>query len=126
MARPVGALVADATPLLGMALLRGNHLRVECFGSDGGMVSTANARLADDHGRVVIVAPMPAGHGEIPGAAEDAAAMSARAAVRLIVPDEQSVAAIGPNPYDPDRRGPAAVAGRTQGAALADTIATMW
>lgn len=32
--RPVRVLVADATPLLGMALLRGSELRVECV-SDG-------------------------------------------------------------------------------------------
>lgn len=33
--RPVRALVADATPLLGMALLRGSELRVECVGGGG-------------------------------------------------------------------------------------------
>jgi predicted aspartyl protease len=30
--RPIRVLVADATPLLGMALLRGSELRVECVG----------------------------------------------------------------------------------------------
>ncbi len=35
--RPVRVLVADATPLLGMALMRGSELRVECLG--GGEVS---------------------------------------------------------------------------------------
>jgi clan AA aspartic protease len=35
--RPVRVLVADAVPLLGMALLRGSELRVECVG--GGRVS---------------------------------------------------------------------------------------
>jgi clan AA aspartic protease len=35
--RPVRVLVADATPLLGMALMRGSELRVECVG--GGEVS---------------------------------------------------------------------------------------
>lgn len=35
--RPVRILVSDATPLLGMALLRGSELRVECLG--GGEVS---------------------------------------------------------------------------------------
>lgn len=33
--RPVRVLVADAVPLLGMALLRGSELRVECVGSGG-------------------------------------------------------------------------------------------
>jgi clan AA aspartic protease len=35
--RPVRVLIANATPLLGMALLRGSELRVECLG--GGEVS---------------------------------------------------------------------------------------
>jgi clan AA aspartic protease len=35
--RPARVLVADATPLLGMALMRGSELRVECVG--GGEVS---------------------------------------------------------------------------------------
>jgi clan AA aspartic protease len=35
--RPVRVLVADATPLLAMALMRGSELRVECVG--GGEVS---------------------------------------------------------------------------------------
>lgn len=35
--RPVRVLVADAPPLLGMALLRGSELRVECLG--GGEVN---------------------------------------------------------------------------------------
>ena len=35
--RPVRVLVADATPLLGMALMRGSELRVECV--SGGEVS---------------------------------------------------------------------------------------
>jgi len=35
--RPVRVLVSEATPLLGMALMRGSELRVECVG--GGEVS---------------------------------------------------------------------------------------
>jgi clan AA aspartic protease len=35
--RPVRVLASDATPLLGMALMRGSELRVECVG--GGEVS---------------------------------------------------------------------------------------
>jgi clan AA aspartic protease len=44
--RPVRVLVADATPLLGMALMRGSELRVECVG--GGEVSVE--RLEDPSG----------------------------------------------------------------------------
>jgi len=93
---------------------------------DGGMVSTTNARLAEGYGRVVVIAPMPFGLGAIPGAAEDLAAMGAQAKVQLIAPDERSLTAIGPNPYDPERRAPAASAGRRQGAGLAQAIAAVW
>ncbi|MEU1623769.1 hypothetical protein ABZ746_00110 [Streptomyces sp. NPDC020096] len=90
------------------------------------MVSTTNARLAEGYKRIVTVAPTPSGYGAIPGAAEDAAAMSAHAEARLVAPDERSAAAIGPHPYDPQRRGPAAMAGRAQGAGLASTVAALW
>jgi NTE family protein len=93
---------------------------------DGGMVSTTNARLADGYERVVILAPMPTGYGLIPGAAEDAAAMSANVNVLLVTPDEQSIAAIGPNPYDATRRSAVAAVGRAQGRSSAAAIQAMW
>ncbi|MGW4587781.1 patatin-like phospholipase family protein [Amycolatopsis thermoflava] len=93
---------------------------------DGGMVSTTNARQATGHDTIVILAPMPAGYGKIPGAAADAEALAENADVRLIAPDEHSVEAIGPNPYDPTRRTAAAHAGRAQGEALADELAKLW
>ena len=93
---------------------------------DGGMVSSANARLADGYERIIILAPMPTGFGEIPGAEDDVAAMQETATVVLFSPDEESVSAIGPNPYDPGRRAPAAAAGRSQGNRMAPTVATMW
>jgi NTE family protein len=93
---------------------------------DGGMVSSANARLADGYKRVIVLAPMPTGYGAIPGVEEDVAAMQQEASVCLFSPDEESVLAIGPNPYDPDRRGPAAEAGRLQGIRMAPTTESMW
>ncbi|MNM34419.1 Patatin-like phospholipase [compost metagenome] len=93
---------------------------------DGGMVSPANARLAQGYERIVILAPMPGGYGLIPGAAEEAAAMERASKVSLIVPDANSAKAIGPNPYDPSRRGPAAIAGREQGSGLAEAVRRMW
>ncbi len=45
---------------------------------------------------------------------------AAGAEVTLIMPDEASRAAIGANPLDPATRGPAADAGRAQGAAHVD------
>jgi NTE family protein len=93
---------------------------------DGGMVSSANARLAEDFERVIVLAPMPMGFGAIRGAEEDVATMQGKAQVCLVSPDEGSVLAIGPNPYDPTRRGPAATAGRLQGARMASTVEAMW
>lgn len=54
---------------------------------DGGMLSTANAPLADGFGRVIVIAPMPEGHGSIPGAHDDAKALSEHAEVLLITPN---------------------------------------
>ena len=93
---------------------------------DGGMVSTANTRLADGYDRVLVIAPMPWAFGEIPGAAEDVAAMSGNATVILTSPDERSTAAIGPNPFDPERRGAAASAGREQGVEEAGAVGALW
>ena len=44
--RPVRVLVANATPLLGMALMRGSELRVECVG--GGEVSVERLEEPSD------------------------------------------------------------------------------
>lgn len=93
---------------------------------DGGMVSTANAREAAGFDRVVILAPMPAAVGALPGVADDAAELGKHAQVQLVVPDAESVGAIGPNPYDPARRAPAAEAGRAQGARIASQVAAIW
>ena len=93
---------------------------------DGGMVSTANARLAQGHDRVLVIAPLPDGYGAIPGAAADVAAMSTDSQVLLISPDQDSTTAVGPNIYDPTRRGPAAAAGRAQGGAVATDVAELW
>jgi NTE family protein len=59
-------------------------------------------------------------------ALEDAAAMSAKANIFLVPPDEKSAIAISPNPYDPTRRGAAATAGRAQGKFIAAAIQAMW
>ncbi len=93
---------------------------------DGGMVSAANASLARGHDRVVVLAPLPDGYGAIPGATEDVATLSADAQVLLIAPDEAAVDAVGPNIYDPGRRGPATAAGQVQGSRLAAAVADLW
>ncbi|ANS74551.1 patatin [Paenibacillus yonginensis] len=96
------------------------------FWTDGGMVSTTNSRLAEGYERIVILSPMPNGYGSIPGAAEDAASLRTSANVYLITPDERSVVAIGPNPYDAARRSVTAIAGRAQGRSIAEAVLTMW
>lgn len=93
---------------------------------DGGMVSATNTRLADGYRRVIVLAPLPEGYGAIPGAVEDVQAMSRSAAVLLISPDDESRTAIGPNIYDPQRRGPASMAGWRQGAELAASRPIAW
>lgn len=93
---------------------------------DGGMVSTANAHLANGSQRVVVIAPLPDGYGAIPGAAQDVAAMNAHTRALLIAPDQASAAAVGSNIYDPTRRGPAAAAGRAQGTRIASSVADIW
>jgi NTE family protein len=44
----------------------------------------------------------------------------------LLQVDAAPIAAIGPNPLDPARRGPALEAGRRQGRALVDTVREFW
>lgn len=93
---------------------------------DGGMVSTTNARLAEGYDQVVILAPMPNGHGAIPGVEEDVEQLSAHAHVHLIIPNEKSRIAIGSNPYDPPHCRAAAIAGKNQGEKSAAEIRAMW
>jgi NTE family protein len=59
-------------------------------------------------------------------AAVDESTMRATAKVELITPDPRSLQVIGPNPYDPARRGPVAVAGRSQGRRAAAGVADLW
>jgi NTE family protein len=93
---------------------------------DAGMVSSANARLADGYERVLVLAPLPQGHGGIPSVAKDVQALQRSARAELIVPDSDCVTAIGPNIYDPDRRGEVVVAATRQGRLEAPRIAALW
>jgi NTE family protein len=93
---------------------------------DAGMVSSANARLADGYQHVLVLAPLPKGRGGVPSAAKDVKTMQRHASVELIVPDTRSVEAIGPNIYDPARRADVALAASRQGMLEAPRIAAMW
>ena len=82
---------------------------------DGGMVSSANARVAEGFDQILVLAPLPRSYGGIPSVKADVDYLSTRATARLIVPDRDSRAAIGPNIYDASHRSAAADAGYRQG-----------
>lgn len=82
---------------------------------DGGMVSSANVALVGGCRRVLVVAPLHAGHGGLPSVADEVAALPGSVARWLVVPDEGSRDAIGANIYDATRRGGCVDAGRAQG-----------
>ncbi|GAA3513319.1 patatin-like phospholipase family protein [Actinocatenispora rupis] len=85
---------------------------------DGGTFSLTNAELARDFDRVVVLRPTP----ESPayGTAQRQAVLD-RAV--LVEPSARALAGFGPDPFDPDVRGVAAVLGFEDGLAAAPTIA---
>jgi NTE family protein len=89
---------------------------------DGGMVSSANAHLAEGFDEILVIAPLAGSHGGVPSVRQEVQRLSERRTADLIVPDEASQAAIGRNIYDASRRAAAADAGREQGAAAATDI----
>jgi NTE family protein len=90
---------------------------------DGGSCSPTNAALGADYDRVVVIAPAADGLPGMRGThSEVADLVVAGVGVTLIVPDERTTEAVGPNVFDPARRGPAAAAGRLQGAAAATEV----
>lgn len=82
---------------------------------DGGMVSSTNAFLANSYDKVVILSPMPQKYGLVPSVKDDAEEMKKSATVSLIIPDNDSILAIGKNPYDPAFAASSANAGFEQG-----------
>lgn len=93
---------------------------------DGGMVSTTNAHLADCYDKVVILSPMPQKYGLVPSVKDDVAEMKKRADVSLIVPDTDSILAIGKNPYDPTHAPSSSNSGFNQGIKEAAAIYKTW
>jgi NTE family protein len=93
---------------------------------DGGMRSGANADLAADAERVVVIAPLSTGGGHMTRVTDQVAELSKRAKAVLIMPDKEAQAAIGRNVLDPARRAPAARAGRAQAARIAAEVASAW
>jgi len=93
---------------------------------DGGMVSSTNAHLAASYDKVVILSPMPQKYGLVPSVEEDVAEMQKSSSVSLIVPNKDSILAIGKNPYDPTHTAASAKAGFNQGIKEAEAIYEIW
>jgi len=93
---------------------------------DGGMVSSTNAHLADCYNKVVILSPMPQKYGLVSSVREDVAEMQKESTVSLIVPNEDSILAIGKNPYDPTHTALSAKAGFNQGLKEVSAIYKIW
>jgi NTE family protein len=91
---------------------------------DGGMRSAANADLAHDYDRLVVLAPIPRGVG--PMASVDAQVTGMVSRVAVVSPDQDSKVAIGKNVLDPAARAPSAQAGRAQAATVAARVAEVW
>jgi NTE family protein len=94
---------------------------------DGGIRSPANADLAAECERVVVLAPISRGVRAASAVAAQAAGLTrAGRAVAVVSPDRAAVAAIGRNVLDPARRAPAARAGHAQAGAALDRVGTVW
>lgn len=94
---------------------------------DGGSCSSTNADLGHGYAHVVVIAPAVEGFpGQRTTLDEVADLKAAGIDVVLIHPDEEAKTAIGPNVFDPERRGSAAAAGRTQGRAAAPAVTRAW
>ena len=91
---------------------------------DGGMRSAANADLAADCERLVVLAPIPRGIG--PMASVDAQVSSMVSRVAVVSPDKASRAVIGRNVLDPAARAGSARAGRAQAASVVDRVGEVW
>jgi NTE family protein len=94
---------------------------------DGGMRSPANADLAADYDRVVVVAPIWRGLKPMPTVPDQVAELARSCqAVAMLVPDVAAVAAFGRNLLDPRRRAPSARAGYAQAADVLADVAKVW
>ena len=91
---------------------------------DGGTRSAVNADLAAGYQRVLILAPMadPPLDEQVAGLTQASGAGS----VRVLAPDDESLAAMGLNPLDPAVRAPVARAGYAQGERAAAGVARLW
>jgi NTE family protein len=92
---------------------------------DGGIRSPTNADLADGHDLVVILVPIPT-TGYVRESLDRERVALGSSDVHVIVADDASLAAIGPNAQDPGRRGVALDAGGVQAERELGTLAAKW
>jgi NTE family protein len=93
---------------------------------DGGMISPANVQLGAGYDRVLVIAPVGETRAGFDTVDLAASRLRPRSKVVVITPDEAAVAGIGPNVFDPERRGPAAEAGRAQALRVAADVRADW
>ncbi len=93
---------------------------------DGGMISSANATLARNFKKIVVIAPLAKKYGLVPNVFEDVSQLQKESEVVLITPDESSIKAIGENIYDISRTKICAEAGFQQGVKSTPSIKRMW
>ena len=94
---------------------------------DGGLRSAANADLATGCERIVVIAPLVQGFGNLESLASQVRRLGEQGArVTVVKPDKAAVAAIGRNVLDPSRRPDAARAGHAQAASVAAEVGALW
>jgi NTE family protein len=93
---------------------------------DGGMRTTSNADLAGGGDRVLVLVPGPEVSPMGPAITPPELVALAGSRLRIVYADEDSLAAMGSNPLDPESRGPAAQAGRRVGRRVAAAVARLW
>jgi NTE family protein len=93
---------------------------------DGGMISPANVQLGEGYDRVLVIAPVAETRAGFDTVDLAASRLRPRSKVVVITPDEAALAGIGPNVFDPSRRGPAAEAGRAQALRVVDEVRADW
>lgn len=93
---------------------------------DGGIRASENADLAVGFEKVLVLKVGALDLEDDPFEVERARLIKGGSAVEVIVPDDASAAAIGPDPTDIAVRSAAALAGKAQGEAIAESIGKFW
>ncbi|MCX2730092.1 patatin-like phospholipase family protein [Saccharopolyspora sp. NFXS83] len=93
---------------------------------DGGVRSATNADLAAGCERLVVIAPTTAAVRRADRPAAQVAALGGAVRSVIVSPGSAAKKAMGRNPLDPARRGPAARAGRAQAPEIAEQVRAVW